>query len=133
MISASDLKNAFPEVNPGIKPLGPRVLVQLRLTRDTTDSGIHIVRDTKEFNDSIAQFAKVISLGRLAFKDRSTAKVWPEGMWAEPGDIVRVPKYGGDRFAKKIGKDTVIFVIFDDKLINAVIDEESFTDLDELL
>jgi co-chaperonin GroES (HSP10) len=133
MISASDLETAFPEVNPGIKPLGPRVLVQLRLTRSKTKSGIEIVTSTKDFNDSIAQFAKVIRLGPLAFRDRSTGKEWPEGMWAVPGDIVRVPKYGGDRFAKETPEGNVIFVIFDDTLVNAVIDHETFTSLDELV
>lgn len=133
MISASDLKSAFPEVDPGIKPLGPRILVQLRLTRSKTNSGLVIVKDTKDFNDSIAQFAKVIAFGPLAFCDRNTGKEWPEKAWCKIGDIVRCPKYGGDRFAKKVGEDNIIFVIFDDKLINAVINYETFTDLDELV
>ena len=88
---------------------------------------------TREYNDSIAQFAKVLKLGPLAFKDRSTAKEWPEGLWVRPGDIVRVPKYGGDRFAKETPEGNIIFVIFDDTLVDAVIDQETFTSLDELV
>ena len=133
MISASDLQTAFPDMNPGINPLGPRVLVQLRMTRSKTRSGIEIVSATREYNDSIAQFAKVLKLGPLAFKDRSTAKEWPEGLWVRPGDIVRVPKYGGDRFAKETPEGNIIFVIFDDTLVDAVIDQETFTSLDELV
>lgn len=132
MISATDLESAFPDVKPGIRPLGPRVLVQLRMTRTRTASGLEIVRDTREFNDSTCQFAKVLARGPLAFCNRSTGQPWPEGMWAKVGDIVRVPKYGGDRMSKETPDGNIIFVIFDDNLIDAAIDEEHLSSLDEL-
>lgn len=134
MISASELDTAFPDVECGIRPLGPRVLVQLRLVKKRTASGIHIVQETRDYNQQIAQFGKVRALGPLAFKDRSTAKDWPEGAWCALGDIVRCPKYGGDRFAvdTKDG-DSVVFVIFDDSLIDAILDPKTFVAVDELV
>jgi len=132
MISATKLEEAFPEVNPGIKPLGARILVQLRTTRSTTASGIQIVRDTQKFNDESGQFAKIISLGPLAFCNRNSGEKWPEGIWANVGDIVRVAKYGGDRFCKEVDGNDVIFVIFDDHSITAIIDQGSLESLDEL-
>ena len=57
----------------------------------------------------------MISLGPLAFKNRDTQKTWPEGEWCQPGDFVRVPKYGGDRWEVSIDRDTsAMFVIFND-------------------
>lgn len=134
MISASDLESSFPETPCGIRPLGTGILVQLRLTKRRTASGIEIVQATRDFNDSVCQFAKVVSLGPLAYRDRTTGELWPEGLWAKAGDIVRVPKYGGDRFAKQLDNgDTVIFVIFDDRSVTGVINPEYLTSLDELV
>ncbi len=134
MISASDLAESFPKVPCGIKPLGPLILVQLRMTKKQTASGIVLARSTREFNDSIAQFAKVLALGPLAYRNRATGETWPEGAWVRPGDIVRVPKYGGDRFYKELSKDEgVVFVLFDDKLVTGIIDPDLLSSLDELV
>jgi hypothetical protein len=58
----------------------------------------------------------VISVGELAFKNRTTMEPWPEGNWCKPGDFVRVPKYGGDRWTVKTadGADEALLVIFND-------------------
>jgi hypothetical protein len=44
---------------------------------------------------------------------------WPEGAWASPGEYVRVPKYGGDRWELDLDPNDpdkkVLFVIFEDK------------------
>jgi len=59
----------------------------------------------------------VVTLGPLAFKNRNTMESWPEGNWCKPGDFVRVPKYGGDRWKVPHGKDgeeEALFVIFND-------------------
>lgn len=135
MISASDLATAFPEIDPGIHPLGARVLVQLRTVRNQTSSGLVLARDTRQYNQEMGQFAKVVELGSLAYCDRSTGQRWPEGHWVSAGDIVRVPKYGGDRMARKIpGTDeTTIFCIFDDHTIGSKVDLEVMTHFDELL
>jgi hypothetical protein len=40
---------------------------------------------------------------------------WPEGSWCVPGDFVRVPRYGGDRWTVKTSDDEeAVLVIFND-------------------
>jgi hypothetical protein len=40
---------------------------------------------------------------------------WPEGSWCTPGDYVRVPKYGGDRWEVPLSNgESALFVIFND-------------------
>lgn len=135
MISATEMKTAFPHVEAGVHPLGARVLVQLRMVRGRTDAGIVLVEDTRAFNKSLAQVAKVIELGPLAYRNRETMDRWPEGTWTEPGAYVRVPKYGGDRFERDIPdskEETVIFCIFNDHEIIAKVDLEAFSAIDEI-
>jgi co-chaperonin GroES (HSP10) len=136
MISASEIETAFPEIVPGVKPLGARVLVQLRTVRKKTGGGILIVEETKEFNKSITQLAKVVALGPIAFCNRDTMKPWPEGVWVQKGDLVRVPKYGGDRFERVIpgsgGEETAIFCTFQDHEILSIVDPEVFAEIDDM-
>ena len=47
-LAAQTLEEAFPVVEPGAKPLGARILVQLRQTKKTSKSGIVLVEETKE-------------------------------------------------------------------------------------
>jgi len=45
----AELAWAFPSVDPGAKPLGARILVQLRRTKKkATSAGIILVEETKE-------------------------------------------------------------------------------------
>ena len=95
----ADIAWAFPSVEPGAKPLGGRILVQLRRTKKkTTGSGIILVEETKEAEKWNNMVAKVIAIGPLAFKNRDTMESWPEGSWVVAGDYIRVPKWGGDRW-----------------------------------
>ena len=97
--NAADIAWAFPSVDPGAKPLGGRILVQLRRTKKTvTSAGIILVEETKETEKWNNMVAKVIENGPLAFKKRDSMEPWPEGSWCEPGDFIRVPKWGGDRW-----------------------------------
>ena len=46
-------------------------------------------------------------------------KTWPEGSWVGPGDFVRAPKYGGDRWSvryndKSGDEQEAMFVILND-------------------
>lgn len=134
MISATDISTAFPIVPCGVKPLGSRVLVQLRTVRNKTNAGLILVEDTKAFNKSVAQIAKIVALGPIAYRNRDTLDRWPEGAWVEVGDFVRVPKYGGDRFERAIPgtDDTAIFCIFNDHEIIAKVDTEAFSAIDEI-
>ena len=135
MISASTLAEAFPEVNPGVYPMGTRVLVQLRTVRSKTSSGIILADDTKSFNKVTTQLGKVVMLGPIAFRNRESGNLWPEGVWARDGEFVRVPKYGGDRFERKIPgtDDTALFCIFSDHELIAKVDPEAFEEIDEIL
>lgn len=121
MDSDQTLEEAFPVIDPGLKPLGSRVLVQIRMPRAKTKSGIILQRETQETEQWNTQVAKVIEVGPLAFKNRNTMEMWPEGQWCGVGDFVRVPKYGGDRwqvdkYDEKGTKldEAALFVIFND-------------------
>lgn len=119
--SESAMAEAFPDVDPGVQPFGSRVLVQIRTPKTMTSGGLILhseSRDTEKWN---TQVAKVVNVGPLSFKNRNTQESWPEGQWCKPGDFVRVPKYGGDRWEVPLQKRTssgemesAMFVIFND-------------------
>lgn len=110
------MEDAFPDVDPGIRPFGSRVLVQIRTAKSKSSGGIALVQETREAVQWNMQTARVRALGPLAFKNRTTQEVWPEGQWCNIGDYVRVPKFGGDKWERPIPKseDMALFVIFND-------------------
>lgn len=109
------MKEAFPAVEAGILPFGSRVLVQIRTPKTTTAGGIILSTDTKDTEKWNTQVAKVISIGPVAFKNRTTLESWPEGDWCQEGDFVRVAKYGGDRWEVPLPNgESAMFVIFND-------------------
>ncbi len=115
----AELAWAFPSVDPGAKPLGARILVQLRRTKKkVTSAGIILVEETKETEKWNNMVAKVIDIGPLAFKKRDTREPWPEGSWCDVGDYLRVPKWGGDRWEAKVpgekDEDPALFMILND-------------------
>jgi co-chaperonin GroES (HSP10) len=116
----ADVAWAFPSVDPGAKPLGGRILVQLRRAKQkTTSAGIILVEETKETEKWQNMVAKVIDIGPLAFKHRDTMLPWPEGSWIEVGDYIRVPKWGGDRWEVPIPgaddhEDPALFMVLND-------------------
>ena len=114
---SADLQDAFPAVDPGAKPLGARILVQLRRTKKkTTSAGIILVEETREAEKWNNMVAKVIEIGPLAFKKRDTMEPWPEGSWCEVGDYLRVPKWGGDRWEVKVPgqEEPALFMVLND-------------------
>ena len=115
----AELREAFPEIDPGALPVGGRILVQWRAVREKiTSSGIVLPEETKETEKWNTQVAKVISIGPLAFKKRDSMEPWPEGNWIAVGDYVRMPKWGGDRwevpFSVGNTKGNALFSIFND-------------------
>ena len=114
-MTPEDLAIAFPEVDPGVTPLGSRVLVQIRTPETKTRGGIILTegdQDTQHWNTTVA---KVLAVGPLAFHNRDTAKLWPEGAWCKVGDYVRVPRYGGDRWkADAPGGSKAYFILIND-------------------
>ena len=107
---------AFPPCDPGVHPFGSRVLVQIRTPKSKTKGGIILTSETRETDAWNTQIAKVVAVGELAFKNRTTMENWPEGSWCTTGDFVRVPKYGGDRWTVKTadGEGEALLVIFND-------------------
>jgi co-chaperonin GroES (HSP10) len=101
-------------------PYGARVLVQLRAVKEkVTSAGIYIPEEVKETEKWNTMIGKVIAIGPLAFKTRETMSPWPEGAWAQVGDFVRVPKWGGDRWEidfedDKGAKGHALFTFFND-------------------
>ena len=125
-----ELAWAFPEVNAGQSPFGGRVVVQLlRIKKTAAGSRIILVSETKENEKWQNMIGKVIEIGPLAFKNRDTMASWPEGSWAQVGDFVRVPKWGGDRWERAVpGEDPkeapVLFMTINDhELIAKVTDD----------
>lgn len=121
---AADLQGAFPAVDPGAKPLGARILVQLRRTKKkATSAGIILVEETREAEKWNNMVAKVIEVGPLAFKKRDTMEPWPEGSWCEVGDYLRVPKWGGDRWEVDVPgeEEPALFMVLNDHEVIAKI------------
>ena len=113
------LEEAFPIVDPLMAPYGARVLVQLRAVKEkVTSSGIFIHEETKEIEKWNTMIGKIIAIGPLAFRKRESMEPWPEGAWAQIGDFVRVPKWGGDRweidFEDGQTKGKALFTFFND-------------------
>lgn len=81
-----------------------------------TKGGIVIPEESRETEKWNTQVSKVIELGPVAFRNRDTLEVWPEGTWVKPGIFVRTPKYGGDRWEVPVpgSMDLALFVFFND-------------------
>ena len=122
-----ELAWAFPQVDPGQRPFGGRVIVQLRRIKKKAGM-IIIVDETKENEKWNNMIGKVVAIGPLAFMNRDTMQPWAEGSWAEIGDFVRVPKWGGDRWERPVpgedGEDPALFMTINDfELISKVTDD----------
>lgn len=117
--NTTELAWAFPSVDPGAKPLGGRILVQLRRAVKKTKSGIFLPHETQETEKWQNMIAKVIEIGPLAFKHRDTMQGWPEGSWCSVGEFIRVPKWGGDRWEVPVpgedeNEEPCLFMILND-------------------
>jgi co-chaperonin GroES (HSP10) len=74
------------------------VLLQIKAAATKTKGGLVLVQNTVETESDNTRVAKVIAIGPLAFRNRETQKLWPEGAWVKEGDYVRIGLYGGDRW-----------------------------------
>ena len=126
----TELAWAFPDVKPGQHPFGGRVIVQLRRIKKTAGR-IIIVDETKENEKWNNMIGKVVAIGPLAFKNRDTMQPWAEGSWAEIGDFVRVPRWGGDRWERfdptetdDALKEPVLFMTLNDHELIAKITDD---------
>lgn len=111
----ADQLSVFPQVEPLSRPLGTRVLVQIRSPKSKTKGGIILTTDIQDVEKHNTQLGRVLAVGPVAFKSRTTLEPWPEGQWVKPGDFVRVPKHGGDKYEVELPNgDTALFVTFND-------------------
>jgi len=115
-LAYDSIDQAFPDVDPGFKPFGSKVLVQIRTPMRRSRGGIELPDESRETEQWNTQVSKVIALGPAAFCNRDTLEPWPEGLWTQPGTFVRCPKYGGDRWEVPVpnSQDSALFVVFDD-------------------
>lgn len=118
------MEEAWPLVECLHEPTGSSVIVQLKSPAEKTKGGLYLppeVQDTVQWNTVTA---KVVGIGPVAFRNRSSLEPWPEGSWFKLGDFVRAPKYGGDRWEVKYkssdGMEGVaLFALFNDMDIKA--------------
>lgn len=110
------LEQAFPKADPGLRPFGSDVLIQLKTPPTHSAGGIALVEESRETDQWNMQVGKVIAFGPVCFCNRETLAPWPEGRWCKLNDFVRVPKYGGDRWwVDADGSDgKALFVLFND-------------------
>lgn len=114
----------FPDVDPLMIPCGDSVLVQVRTPRTTTEGGIQLPDEAVETEKWNVQTARVLAVGPVAYRNRTTLEPWPEGAWIQAGDYVRVPKFGGDRWEVEYGEgrdQKALFCLFRDVEIRAKI------------
>lgn len=125
-IKDAALEEAFPAVKCPVKPLGNRVLVQIRLPKTQTKSGLLLTSDSVDHLYRNEQTAMVISIGAGCFHFPSTGQEWPSGKWFEEGSFVRVPLHGGDNHWISYGsgekKELVLFKTFKDYEIIGLIE-----------
>lgn len=127
------VKQHFPDVDPGAKPVGNQIMIQLRTVPKKVGS-IVLVEETKQFNQGNTQVARVVRVGQIAFRNRETGDTWKEGAWCEVGDVVLAPRYGGFRFEIPVPgtEDEAIFAIINDYDVKMVI-EDNFSAFDKIL
>lgn len=115
-LAYESINQAFPEVDAGLRPFGSRIVVQIRTPMRMTKSGFHLPEEVRETELWNTQVSKIIALGPIAFRNRDTLELWPEGAWVKPGAFVRCPKYGGDRWEVPVpdSVDAALFVLFND-------------------
>jgi hypothetical protein len=94
----TDFARAFPDVDPLQLPFGPQVMVQLRTPRRKSAGGIEFSAETRDAERWNTQIGLVLAVGPVAFKRRDSLEPWPEGAWCRPGDFIRVPLHGGDKW-----------------------------------
>lgn len=114
-VNSGTMEEAFPDVDPNFEPMGSLVLLQIQCAKGEVGEAKFVLPDeTRAIIQANTQVAKVISFGPLAFHNRTTMALWPEGAWVKPGDFVRVPKHGPDRWEIKHGDGVVVFITMRD-------------------
>lgn len=104
----NDLAYSFPQIDPGMTVTGPRILVQYHRPLDTMGSlGLLVKHEaTKTQEQWASQIGLVVAFGPLTYRNRKDMRHWwPEGPWCVPGDFIRTPRYGTDRYTVPLPHD----------------------------
>lgn len=117
-----ELLEAFPDVDPGHKPLGSRVIVQLQTAQNKSKGGIILTHNDQETQKWNTQVGKVRAIGPVSFRNRDTLQAWPEGAWLQEGDFVRVPKFNQDKWEVEYNGSLVLFMLINDIDLLAKVD-----------
>lgn len=126
MISEQALEEAFPDIKSAWKPVGSIVQIQLKVAQQKTKGGIILSGEAVETVSDNTQLGRVTKVGPLAFKNRTTLELWPEGAWLKVGDYVRIPQYGGDRYFETLEDGThVTFVHLKDTDFTAILEPDA--------
>lgn len=96
-LEAAEVARHFPDMDPGQLPSGNNIIVQIAKPVTKSAGGIILADETVNHQEWNEQTARVIALGPLAYVNVNTGEPYKEGNWCEPGDFVRIPKWGGDR------------------------------------
>lgn len=104
------IKTLFPDVDPGEDACDCFILVQ-ELLVPTKVGSILKPFETTDADQAVTSFGMIKSIGPLCFKWDMTGEEFPGGASFAVGDIVRVPKFGGQEFII----DGVIFNIWKDR------------------
>jgi co-chaperonin GroES (HSP10) len=94
----NSVEEAFPDVDVMHEPNGEFVIVQIRCPKRVTSGGIILSEESVKIESDNTQVAKVVAIGRAAFRNRANGDKWFGNEWYKVGDFVRVPRYGGDRW-----------------------------------
>lgn len=121
--SAAEMEYAFPKVDPKHRPFSYYLLCQIRTPKTMSEGGIFLTEEARETEKWNTQVGKVIAMGPVAFRNRTTLEPWPEQAWCKVGDFVRVPKYGGDRFEVPVPgrEEKALFIVIKDLDLNSEI------------
>lgn len=104
------LENAYPTLPDVISPFGTKILVQYRLERSYTKTGIILdaLKGAKKDGD-FNQTVKIIKLPKTAFHIRGENGAlvpYTEDPWFKEGDYVRIPRIGMDNLFFPFGQNT---------------------------
>lgn len=128
------IEQAFPEVDPGERPCGSLLLVQIKQPAVKTKGGIELSNYDIETEFDNTKIAKVLALGPLAYHTRDKMEPWPEGAWTKIGEYVRISTHNakqwtvalpGTRGASR--EDRITFGLIDDLLIGSIVNDPMAT------
>ncbi|MCI0559226.1 MAG: hypothetical protein MN733_12085 [Nitrososphaera sp.] len=110
------------DLKPGIRPVGPRILVYPLPIDEKSDGGILLVKSLTEREDMAQVQALVLDFGNEAFEDLVEN-------WADVGDTVLMAKYAGLYWT---GTDGRRYRVINDADIVAVIESEDEQEIERV-